>query len=31
LSAHQIDNGLYAITSAPWKNNFATIRFTSSH
>jgi hypothetical protein len=22
LSAHQIDNGLYAMTAAPWKNNF---------
>jgi hypothetical protein len=22
LSAHQIDNSLYALTTAPWKNNF---------
>jgi hypothetical protein len=22
LSAHEIDNQLYALTSAPWKNNF---------
>lgn len=22
LSAHRIDNGLYALTSAPWKQNF---------
>jgi hypothetical protein len=22
LSAHRIDNTLYALTSAPWKNNF---------
>jgi hypothetical protein len=22
LSAHQIDNAVYALTSAPWKNNF---------